>query len=230
MKYISAFHFTGNYAYQFLHSAAPVEIYNRNSYRQRNVFLYPPQVASVCAATKDAVQGDGECGTNGNTKIFMADQSATTCSTNEELAGDIEGPFIQGSFSLPTKTQLVGQDNALLYQVFIPGAIVGAEEDRLLQSQLTTITESPDGQIYRTRTAQGFDAFVNVGVTTSVSYYRERKVNKTEFYIALESAIVQYNINTDDLCKWDSSSNAIANVIGSFDTCKDHLEQSFALE
>jgi hypothetical protein len=160
----------------------------------------------------------------------MADQSATTCSMNEELTGDIEGPFIQGPFSLPTKTQLVGQDNALLYQVFIPGAMVGASEDRLLQSQLTTITESPDGHLYRTRTAQGFDAFANVGVTTSASYYRERKVSETDFYDALESAIELYAINTDDLCKWDSSGNAIANVAGSFDTCKDHLEQSFALE
>ena len=149
---------------------------------------------------------------------------------NEELGGDIEGPFIQASNTLPTKTQLVGQDNAILYQVFIPGALVGASENRLLQSQLTTITESPDGQVYRTRTAQGFDTFVDVGVPTYASFYRERKVNETEFYNALESAIEQYAINPDDLCKWDSRGNAIANATGSFDTCKGHLEQSFDLE
>jgi hypothetical protein len=114
--------------------------------------------------------------------------------------------------------------------VFIPGAIVGKEENILMQSQLTTITEGPDGQIYRTRTAQSFDTLINVGVTTSASYYRERKVNKTEFYAALENSIAEYNIRVEDLCVWDSNSNAIAGVTGSLETCEDHLEQSFALE
>jgi len=114
----------------------------RVRYRQRNIFLYPPQTDDVCNATDNASTGEGVCGTNGNTKIFKADQTATTCSKNDELAGDIEGPYIQGSYSLPTKTQLVGQDNAVLYQVFIPGAMIGAdEEDRLYQSQLTTFSQ-----------------------------------------------------------------------------------------
>jgi len=171
------------------------------------------------------VVGDGECGTNGNTKVFQADQAATTCAD-----GDIEGLYIQGPFSLPTKTQLVGKDNALLYQVFIPGAMVGKDEDVLLQSQLTTITASgPDGQIYRTRTAQGFDAFVLVGESTSTSYYRERKVSKEEFYAALETTIADYNIREEDLCVWDSQNNAIAGVVGSLEACKEHLEESFTL-
>jgi len=199
-----------------------------NSYRQRNMFLYPPQVSSMCGV-ENAVVGSGECGRHGNTKVFQADQSATTCSSNEVLGGDIEGPYIQGNFVLPTKTELVGQDNALLYQVFVPGDILGKTEDVLLQSQLTTITKGPDGQIYRTRTAQSFDAFVNVGSSTSASYYRERRVTQTEFYAGLESAIADYNIQAEDLCAWDSNNNPIANVTGSLDTCKDYLEQSFAL-
>lgn len=200
-----------------------------NAYRQRNVFLYPPQTDDVCNDTDNASTGEGVCGSNGNSKIFKADQSATTCSKNEELAGDIEGPYIQGPFSLPTKTQLVG-DNAVLYQVFIPGAMVGADADRLYQSQLTTFSKNPStGQLYRTRTAQGFDAFALVGVSTFASYYRERKVDETEFYTALANAIEAYSINDGDLCTWDNGGNPIANATGSFETCKDHLEQSFAL-
>ena len=35
----------------------------------------------------------------------------------------------------------------------------GYTEDRLMQSQLTTLTTALDGSVMRTRTAQGFDAF-----------------------------------------------------------------------
>ena len=220
------------------------------------------------------VVGDGECGINGNTKIFQAgeyllswhdhadtttkpgapwwcvgtmsssfsniiisrqtthkklsDQSATTCSLNPELGGDIEGPYISGPFELPTFTQLVGDDNSLLYQVFVPSFTGG--EDALLQSQLTTITKNPaDGQVYRTRTAQGFDAFVNVGMSTYASYYRERKVTRDEFYAALESATVEYNVRDEDLCIWDNNGNNIPGAVGSLETCEAHLEESFAL-
>ena len=202
--------------------------FNRNAYRQRNVFLYPPQSTSVCNNT-DVVVGDGLCGTNGNTKVFQADQSATTCSTNEELAGDIEGVYVQGFYALPTTTELIGKDNALLYQVFIPGSMLGKTEDILMQSQLTTITNNDAGQVYRTRTAQSFDAFAEIGKTTSASYYRERKVNETEFYEALNATIAEYNIRSEDLCVWDSSGNAIPNITGSFGACEKHLEESFAL-
>jgi hypothetical protein len=57
-----------------------------------------------------------ECGVNGNSKLFEAEQAPQTCSNNPELAGDIEGPY--GNLSY-TYTQLVGQDNALLYQVYL---------------------------------------------------------------------------------------------------------------
>jgi len=43
----------------------------RNAYRQGNVFFYPPQDSSMCNVTNPVV-GDGECGTNGNTKLFQA--------------------------------------------------------------------------------------------------------------------------------------------------------------
>lgn len=152
--------------------------------------------------------GDGECGINGNTKVFQAEQSTQTCSNNPELAGDIEGPY--GSLSY-TYTQLVGQDNALLYQIYITASALnffqgevlgnpnglctqvnpstwdcGYTEDRLMQSQLTTLTEVAnfDGSTTqrRTRTAQGFDVFTpgKVGTPTYASFYREVKVAPEE--------------------------------------------------
>lgn len=196
-----------------------------NAYRQRNVFLYPPQDDNMCASNPTTT-GNGICGENGNTKIFQADQKATTCSDNKELGGDIDGLYA-GVF--PTYTQLVGAENALLYQVFVPPSLTGGSENRLLQSQLTTITESPSGQVYRTRTAQGFDVFANIGTTNSVSYYRERKVdNKEEFYTELNNTIAEYGILTEDLCKWDNNGNEILPA-GSFADCMAHLEESFLL-
>jgi hypothetical protein len=179
----------------------------------------------VCDSTNDAVVGDGVCGVNGNTKIFEADQVATTCSD-----GGIEGPY-QG-FS--TNTQLVGADNALLYQVFAPVSLlasfgIDATEDRLFQSQLTTITKNPSsGEVYRTRTAQSFDAFAFVGESTSASYYRERKVTESEFYTELKNTITAYGILDSDLCKWDSNNQNVTTT-GSIDACISHLEESFEL-
>jgi hypothetical protein len=157
-------HFNVNSLPSF-HSLCPC---NRNSYRQRNVFLYPPQISSMCGDDKEnLVVGNGECGVNGNTKIFQAgkfqpvlsfvipvchfcpcyglcscydlqkpivsipfltttnhiivpsilDQSAKTCPGDEgNTNGNIDGTYSQGPFELPTSTQLVGKDNALLYQ------------------------------------------------------------------------------------------------------------------
>ena len=179
----------------------------------------------MCDSTNDAVVGDGVCGVNGNTKIFEADQVATTCSD-----GGIEGPY-QG-FS--TNTQLVGADNALLYQVFAPVSLlasfgIDATEDRSFQSQLTTITKHPSsGEVYRTRTAQSFDAFAFVGESTSASYYRERKVTESEFYTELKNTITEYGILNSDLCKWDSYGQNVT-ATGSFDACISHLEESFDL-
>jgi hypothetical protein len=181
-----------------------------NAYRQRNVFVYPPQTQAVCDSysTGDTtVIGSGTCGVNGNTKLFEADQSSTTCD-----GGNIEGLYA-GMF--PTKTTLVG-NNALLYQVFYDKAIV--------QSQLTTITEDSSGEAnYRTRSAQGFDPMTQR--SNSMSYYRERKVSKEVFYEELSHAISAYNVNMEDLCKADPNSTEV----GSIEKCINHLENSFLL-
>jgi hypothetical protein len=153
------------------------------------------------------VIGSGTCGVNGNTKLFEADQSSTTCD-----GGNIEGLYA-GMF--PTKTTLVG-NNALLYQVFYDKAIV--------QSQLTTITEDSSGEAnYRTRSAQGFDPMTQR--SNSMSYYRERKVSKEVFYEELSHAISAYNVNMEDLCKADPNSTEV----GSIEKCINHLENSFLL-
>ena len=177
----------------------------------------------ICDETGNKVVGEGVCGVNGNTKIFSADQQATTCSDESEKG------FIDGIFKgLPTKTQLIGQSNALLYQVFFP--VEG--EERLLQSQLTTITEnSGTGQIFRTRTAQGFEflGFQNeLGSSTSTSYYREKKVNEAEFMDEFKKAIDEYNILSEDLCKYDDTGNNITTA-GSLQACIQHVNESFAL-
>ena len=114
----------------------------------------------------------------------------------------------------PTKTTLIGKD-ALLYQVYFNEALV--------QSQLTTITKGASGKVYRTRSAQGFDPITQV--TTSSSYYRERKVTKEDFYAEFSQAIVSYNIKVEDLCKTDPTSQEI----GSMEKCIEHLEYSFLL-
>jgi len=209
----------------------------RNKYRQRNVFLYPPQDTDICdTLTTTKVVGDGTCGVHGNTKIFEADQAATKCD-----GGNIEGPFIS-VVPTYTYTTLIGKDNAVLYQVYMPAGFypfgfvnITLPEDRIFQSQLTTITKSMDGsQVYRTRTAQGFDAFGfggTAGVSNYASYYRERKVTKEEFYEEFENAKAAYNIRDEDLCKWDGNNNDALGegVDGSMAACEAHLEESFEL-
>ena len=150
--------------------------------------------------------GGGTCGVNGNTKLFEADQSSTTCD-----GGNIEGLYA-GMF--PTKTTLIG-DSALLYQVWYNEALV--------QSQLTTFTKSPSGQMHRTRSAQGFDPMTQQ--SNSMSYYRERKVSKDVFYAEFIHATTAYNIRVEDLCKADPNSTEV----GSLENCIDHLENSFLL-
>lgn len=194
--------------------------------------MYPPLDASDCANFSDDVKGNGVCGTNGNTKVFQADQAATECD-----GGNISGPYGSPPFVTDTFTSLIGQDNAVLYQVYVPvsttSVFFGETEPRLLQSQLTTITKSSSGQVRRTRSAQGFDAFSFVGTahnTNSMSYYREVKVTKEEFYDAFESAKLEYSILDEDLCKWDNNGNDITGGVGgSLVACKNHLEESFVL-
>ena len=143
-----------------------------------------------------------------------------------------------------TYTTLIGHANAVLYQVYMPTGTynfgpyytIELPEDRVFQSQLTTITKSMDGsQIYRTRTAQGFDAFGfsgKTGTSSYASYYREKKVSKEEFYAEFESAKAAYNIRDEDMCKWDGTYADVLGdgVAGSVDACVNHpLEASFLL-
>eukprot|EP00092_Neocalanus_flemingeri_P040150 GFUD01043735.1.p1 GENE.GFUD01043735.1~~GFUD01043735.1.p1 ORF type:complete len:381 (-),score=53.81 GFUD01043735.1:120-1145(-) len=218
-----------------------------NAYRQRNVFMYPPQEAAKCPGSTPV--GNGTCGTNGNMKIFEADQLVTTCSTNPELKGDIEGPY--GSLSY-TYTELVGKDNSLLYQVWLTkdslnfyeavilgnpyGRCVdgdcGYTDDRLMQSQLTTLTKLLDGTWIRTRTAQGFDAFGNVGAPTYASYYRETRVSEEFFWTEFNATMTTYNVLESDTCAWKSSESGGTATTGlepGFVSCKMHLDSSFEL-
>jgi hypothetical protein len=191
----------------------------RNAYRQRNVFFYPPQFEPKCK-NNNSTQGVGTCGVNGNTKTFSADQQDTACSTNPALGGDIEGPFAD---VFETTTELVGADNALLYQVFLHGA--------LFQSQLTTLTvDGETGQVRRTRSAQGFAS----GVPRSMSFYRERKVDEATFYAAMEATIEEYNILESDVCTWKDNPTFDPPITGTglepgTGGCMAHLEDSFEL-
>jgi len=58
--------------------------------------------------------GSGTCGVNGNTKLFEADQSGSSCD------GSIAGPYGEAPFNVDTFTTLVGKENAVLYQVYLP--------------------------------------------------------------------------------------------------------------
>lgn len=108
------------------------------------------------------VVGEGTCGVNGNSRIFYADQVAGP----ESKHGSIDGTY--GSI-FNTKTELIGNDNALLYQVTFQ------EDGRLYQSQLTTLTTETNGTHRRTRNAQSFDFN---GVPSGCSFYREYKVEQ----------------------------------------------------
>jgi hypothetical protein len=150
---------------------------------------------------------------------FSADQTATTCNTNPALGGDVAGPYA-GIFD--TTTELIGADNALLYQVFLAGT--------LFQSQLTTLTiDSSTNTTRRTRTAQGFFN----GLPSSVSFYRERKVDKATFYAEMAKTITEYNILESDTCTWKDNPANNPPIIGTgllgTAGCTTHLEESFAL-
>jgi hypothetical protein len=188
------------------------------AYRQRNVFLYPPNTRERCdeiASVNGPLvfgPGEGTCGVNGNSLVFSADQSG--CSDDGSISGSFDFP---GGIRIDTTTELVGADNALLYQVFGNGF--------LTQSQLTTIHGL--NQDRRTRTAQQF-AFGS-SEPSGTSYYRERKVSKTEFYDALAATIAQYNILHDDLCTKDGfAGRTEIYPREGVETCRKHLEQSFA--
>ncbi len=183
----------------------------RNAYRQRNVFLYPPQTAEKCEVD-DTTTGDGVCGVNGNTKMFMADQSATTCSDDPDKGGIIEGPYM-GVFN--TKTELVGKDNALLYQVFFNKDVFQLDDDSINQSQLTTINTNAANETIRVRTAQGYGLDGN---PQYASFYRETRVTKEAFYTMFNETLANYAIQSSDTCDG-----------AGYEGCVAHLEESFEL-
>eukprot|EP00977_Amphora_coffeiformis_P028719 scaffold36700_cov176-Amphora_coffeaeformis.AAC.1 len=184
------------------------------AYRQRNVFLYPPQFAEQCEVN-DSVIGEGVCGINGNSKIFEADQVASVGTTDGSISGLFAGLF-------DTQTTLIGRDNALLYQVFFG--------DVLFQSQLTTLTQGPDGVQRRTRSAQSFNP--GTAEPSNLSFFRERQVTKEEFYNLLEETLMEYNILESDTCAWQDDFTGQFPAVPTAYTpgplgCQEHLEQSF---
>ena len=197
-----------------------------NVYRQRNVFLYPPANSDICSNSSPNVVGNGTCGTNGNSLVFFAEQNATTCSDNPELAGDVNGPYYSGFGTLYTTTELVGAQNALLYQVYIPGI------ENPFQSQLTTLTKSAGSPEFdlRTRTAQQFNIFSGSGEPSTCSFYRERKVSEEEFYSVFNQTIIDYNILESDLCYREGTSRApVDGYAPGYGQCVAHLQSSFDL-
>ena len=142
----------------------------------------------------------------------------------------LRGPFGSAPFIFDTKTELVGADNALLYQVFAPEVAGG----KLFQSQLTTLTGEND--TIRTRSAQQFDALqidpltfapLGIGLQETMSFFRERKVSEEEFYTAFNNTIAEYNILDSDLCEKTLGGARYQNYNASYDQCIDHLDQSF---
>ena len=183
-----------NWNYPYDHYAGFIALAVEGSgITQRNVFLYPPQSAAACEANP-AVLGDGECGVNGNEKIFSAAQSATDCS------GGLSGPYMQYGMQLDTETRLLN-DDTVLYQVRLNGD--------LLQNQLTSLP----GNGTRIRTAQGLYA----GNPTYASYYRERKVSREEFFELLDAKRAEYNILESDHCGFNDGNQP------SGTTCEEHF-------
>ena len=183
-----------NWNYPYDHYAGFIALSVQGSeITQRNVFLYPPQTAEKCAANP-AVLGAGECGLNGNEKIFSANQSATDCS------GGLSGPYMQYGMQLDTTTRLI-DDDTVLYQVRLNGD--------LLQNQLTSLP----GNDTRIRTAQGLYA----GNPTYASFYRERKVSREEFFELLDAKRAEYSILEADHCGFNDGNQP------SGTTCEDHF-------
>jgi hypothetical protein len=108
----------------------------------------------------------------------------------------------------------------------------GYTGDRLKQSQLMTLTTLPSGEVRRTRTAQGFDAFGNVGASTYAPYYRERKVSEADFWAEFNATKASYGILDSDTCAWKSAETG-GTVASGLDpgvgSCREHLAESFDL-
>jgi len=172
-----------------------------NAIVQRNVFLYPPQEASLCSSGDDVI-GNGTCGDNGNEKVFDAAQSASDCD------GSLSGPYEAFGMVMDTQTTIIS-DDTVLYQVRL-------EDGSLTQNQLTSLPTENN----RIRTAQG----IFMSNPTYASFYRETKVSEEEFYQQLEQARSDYNILLEDNCAWDSS--GVATGI----SCEQHFDTETPLQ
>ena len=56
-----------------------------NQYRQRNVFMYPPQAIDVCTGDNNSTFGDGVCGVNGNDLLNQEVQLLSTAVCYERI-------------------------------------------------------------------------------------------------------------------------------------------------
>jgi len=110
-------------------------------------------------------------------RLFEADQDSNSSD------GSLSGLYLNFA---STTTRIVDQ-YTVQYQVEVNGAI--------LQNQMTTLLNTSDGTQYRVRTAQGIDSIVFGGTNEAsyASFYRETKVNKSEFYRLLNETRTAYN-------------------------------------
>lgn len=167
---------------------------------QRNIFVYPPQSSAFCeahgyrnATTGETIKpapGGGICGVHGNEKLWEAGPLfANDCN------GGLEGPYKTPYGTFFTNTSIVGP-NVMLYNVFMPtrGEVRPDEKSILFQNQVTSFEN--DG-MSRFRTAQGLFP------TKSLSYYTEDKVNRFTFFSQLAQARADFNVRTEDNCKYD---------------------------
>ena len=60
------------------------------------------------------------------------------------------------------------------------------------------------------------------------SFYRETKVTKEEFYVALRDYVIAYNIPQEQLGAYDGAGSDTGNY--GFDFVEAHLESSFDLK
>jgi hypothetical protein len=192
-----------------------------NTLIQRNVFMYPPQSPDRCFGSKEVQtpfgpvtymdkKGSGECGINGNEKVFEALVSSVDCN------GNVGGPSFIGGSRSETSATLVG-DKTIVYEVKLPPqsyfesdpslAPFAAFADNIIQEQLTTVF--PHG--LRVRTAQGFNAFAPTETSSTASFYIENKITIEEFRTMTAAIREEYNILPDDYCGWDSANNRIEN-------------------
>ena len=187
-----------NYGYDHYWGFIHLELAG-NSLRQRNVFVYPP---SAKCDEDPSVSGAGECGVNGNERIFSADQSASDCD------GNLAGPYVTFGLTVDTTTTVLG-DDTVVYSVKLPGDSGGAFK----QNKLTTLP----GNGVRVCTAQGFS--FGAEQPEYASYYREYKLaNRTEWLAKLAEVRAANGILDSDHCAWVSGSPPESGT-----TCAEHF-------